>query len=211
MQELNEVLTALQVGGAIMVPLSLLAVLAIAVILEKSFLFWRYARLPGALRSLAQAQTVDWTALEQQLALLGPGHYYRRFFDTILTHRKRPLWWTESRAAEQAQQVEQALGRRLWILETVVTAAPLLGLLGTILGMMHAFQLIGGQGLVNPTGVTGGVAQALIATAVGLLIALLALFGFNYLSRLQAHTLDDMERLGTCLLDDIRLHQQAPA
>jgi len=76
---------------------------------------------------------------------------------------------------------------------------------------MHAFQLIGGTGLVNPTGVTGGVAQALIATAVGLLIALIALFGFNYFSRLQSQTLDEMERLGTRMIDHIRLDQQGAA
>jgi biopolymer transport protein ExbB len=74
--------------------------------------------------------------------------------------------------------------------------------------MMHAFQIIGGSGVVNPTGVTGGVAQALIATAVGLLIALIALFGFNYFSRLQSQTMDEMERLGTRLIDHIRLDQQ---
>jgi biopolymer transport protein ExbB len=94
------------------------------------------------------------------------------------------------------------------VLETIVTAAPLLGLMGTIVGMMHAFQIIGGSGVVNPTGVTGGVAQALIATAVGLLIALIALFGFNYFSRLQSQTMDEMERLGTRLIDHIRLDQQ---
>ena len=53
------------------------------------------------------------------------------------------------------------------------------------------------------------MAEALIATAVGLLIALVALFGFNYLTRLQAQTLDEMERLGTRLLDHIRLDAQA--
>src|SRR5471032_2348214 len=67
--------------------------------------------------------------------------------------------------------IEKSLSRGLWVLETTVTAAPLLGLLGTITGMMHAFNLIGASGLVDPTGVTGGVAQALIATALGLFIA----------------------------------------
>jgi biopolymer transport protein ExbB len=90
-----------------------------------------------------------------------------------------------------------------------LTAAPLLGLLGTITGMMHAFKLIGTSGLVDPTGVTGGVAQALIATALGLFIALIALFGFNFFSRRQAQTMDEMERLGTRLVDNIRLGEKA--
>ncbi len=94
------------------------------------------------------------------------------------------------------------------MLETIVTAAPLLGLVGTVLGMMHAFQIIGGEGIVNPTGVTGGVAQALVATVIGLLIALISLFGFNYFSRVQSQTMDEMERLGTRLIDHIRLDQE---
>ncbi|MBS1147872.1 MAG: MotA/TolQ/ExbB proton channel, partial [Proteobacteria bacterium] len=89
-----------------------------------------------------------------------------------------------------------------------VTAAPLLGLVGTVLGMMDAFQIIGSSGVVNPTGVTGGVAQALVATVIGLLIALICLFGFNYFSRLQSQTMDEMERLGTRLIDHIRLDQE---
>ena len=74
--------------------------------------------------------------------------------------------------------------------------------------MMSAFQVIGSDGIVNPTAVTGGVAEALIATVVGLIIALVALFGFNYFSRLQSHTMDEMERLGTRLIDHIRLDQK---
>ena len=108
-------------------------------------------------------------------------------------------------ADNEAQLIEKALSRGLWVLETIITAAPLLGLLGTITGMMHAFNLIGTSGLVDPTGVTGGVAQALIATALGLLIAVIALFAHNFFSRRQAQMLDEMERLGTRLVGNIRM------
>ena len=123
-------------------------------------------------------------------------HYYKRFFEVVISNRHKPAWWTESRAADEAQIIEESLARRLWALETIVTAAPLLGLVGTVVGMMRAFQVIGSEGVVNPTAVTGGVAEALIATVVGLAIALVALFGFNYFSRLQSLTMDEMERLG---------------
>jgi biopolymer transport protein ExbB len=75
--------------------------------------------------------------------------------------------------------------------------------------MMQAFQVIGGSGLVAPTRVTSGVAQALISTALGLLIALIALFGFNLFSRSQSQALDQMERLGSKLADHIRLDQES--
>jgi biopolymer transport protein ExbB len=146
-----------------------------------------------------------WEALEERLAALGTRNYFRGFFGVILENRARPAWWVESRAADEASLIEKSLGRWLWVLETIVTAAPLLGLLGTIAGMIRAFRLFGNQGLVDPSGVTGGVAEALIATAIGLFVALVALFAFNFFSQRQAQIMDEMERLGTRLIDHIRL------
>jgi len=208
MQELQQAWIAFKLGGMIILPLSLLGVIALAIMLEKAFLYWRYARLSYDLLNLVETYGFAWEDLEKILSGLNERHYYKRFFEVVIANRHRPSWWTESRAADEALVIETSLARRLWVLETIVTAAPLLGLMGTIIGMMHAFQIIGGNGIVNPTGVTGGVAQALIATAVGLLIALIALFGFNYFSRLQSQTMDEMERLGTRLIDHIRLDQQ---
>jgi biopolymer transport protein ExbB len=208
MQELQEVWMAFKLGGIIILPLSLLGIIALAIMLEKAFLYGRYARLSYDVLNLVETYGFAWADLEKILSGLNERHYYKRFFEVVIANRHRPSWWTESRAADEAQLIETSLAGRLWVLETIVTAAPLLGLMGTIVGMMHAFQIIGGSGVVNPTGVTGGVAQALIATAVGLLIALIALFGFNYFSRLQSQTMDEMERLGTRLIDHIRLDQQ---
>src|SRR6202041_3010293 len=111
----------------------------------------------------------------------------------IAKHRSQPAWWVGSQAEDEAGSIDKSLNRGLWVLETVVTAAPLMGLLGTITGMMQALKVIGGSGLVAPTQVTSGVAQALIATALGLLIALFALFGFNFFARMQSQALDRME------------------
>ena len=208
MQELQQAWIAFKLGGIIILPLSLLGVIALAIMLEKAFLYWRFARLSYDLLNLVETYGFAWEDLEKILSGLNERHYYKRFFEVVIANRHRPSWWTESRAADEALVIETSLARRLWVLETIVTAAPLLGLMGTIIGMMHAFQIIGGSGIVNPTGVTGGVAQALIATAVGLLIALIALFGFNYFSRMQSQTMDEMERLGTRLIDHIRLDQQ---
>jgi len=207
MQELQDAWIAFKLGGMIILPLSLLGIIALAIMLEKAFLYWRFARLSYDLLNLVETYNFAWKDLENMLSGLNERHYYKRFFEVVITNRHRPSWWTESRAADEAQLIEKSLARRLWVLETIVTAAPLLGLLGTIIGMMHAFQIIGSD-VVNPTGVTGSVAEALIATAVGLLIALIALFGFNYFSRLQAQTMDEMERLGTRLIDHIRLDQE---
>ena len=208
MQFLNEVHAALAVGGAMVYPLLALAVLAFVIVLEKGFVFTARTRLPTALVDLAETFGFSWEELERKVTILGRRNYFSGFFRAILDNRTHPAWWVESRAADEASLIEKALGRWLWVLETIVTAAPLLGLLGTITGMIRAFRLFGDQGLVDPTGVTGGVAEALIATALGLFIALIALFAFNYFSHRQAQVMDEMERLGTRLIDHIRLDER---
>jgi len=204
-QSWNELLNALQAGGATVYPLGALAVLAMVIVLEKAFVFWRRTRLPAALVDLVETYGFAWEDLERGVAGLPPDNYFAVFFRVVIDNRRHPAWWVESRAADEASLIDKALGRWLWVLETIVTAAPLLGLLGTITGMIRAFKLFGNQGLVDPGGVTGGVAEALIATALGLFIALAALFAFNYFSQRRAQIMDEMERLGTRLIDHIRL------
>jgi biopolymer transport protein ExbB len=205
MEDLKSVIAALRLGGAAIYPLLVLAVVAAVVIVEKSFVFATRTRLPASVLAAIDDDAVAWENFEPRLAGVPAPNYFGRFFRVISDNRKRPIWWLESRAAEEAAQIEQSLGRWLWVLETTVTAAPLLGLLGTITGMIRAFKLFGTEGLVDPRGVTGGVAEALIATAVGLFIALVALFAFNYFSHRQAAVMDDMEQFGTRLVNLIRL------
>jgi biopolymer transport protein ExbB len=207
-QNFDELLSALQVGGVMVYPLLALAVLAVIIMLEKGFVFWKRTGLPAALVDLVETYGFAWVDVDRSVRALGPHNYFAGFFRVILDNRTRPAWWVESRAADEASLIEKALGRWLWVLETIVTAAPLLGLLGTITGMIRAFKLFGNQGLVDPGGVTGGVAEALIATALGLFIALIALFAFNYFSQRQAQVMDEMERLGTRLIDHVRLDER---
>jgi biopolymer transport protein ExbB len=207
-QSWSDFSSALAVGGVMVYPLLALAVLAVVIMLEKGFVFLARTRLPAALVDLAETFGFSWDELDRSVAALGRRNYFAGFFRVILDNRSHPAWWVESRAADEASLIEKALGRWLWVLETIVTAAPLLGLLGTITGMIRAFKLFGNQGLVDPTGVTGGVAEALIATALGLFIALIALFAFNYFSHRQAQVMDEMERLGTRLIDHIRLDER---
>ena len=214
MNELAGAFGELRYGGAFIYPLLALGAVGVVIVADRAVAYYRCLRLPRALADLVETYDFSWDELDRQLTALAPVNVYRRFFGVISANRARPAWWVESRAGDEAGEIEKHLGRGLWILETVVTAAPLLGLLGTITGMMQAFKVIGGSGLVAPAQVTAGVAEALISTALGLLIALIALFGFNFYARIQSHTLDHLERLGSKLVDHIRLDEQlgeAPA
>jgi biopolymer transport protein ExbB len=82
----------------------------------------------------------------------------------------------------QGEEWIPLLEKRIEIIDTVITAAPLMGLLGTITGMMGSFRILSEKGVNEPNAITGGVAEALIATATGLVIALICLVAYNYLS-----------------------------
>ncbi|MEW6341052.1 MAG: MotA/TolQ/ExbB proton channel family protein [Paraburkholderia sp.] len=192
MNDWTNLTDAARLGGWVIYPLSVLAVIALAITLDRIYALWRFARMPAATQG---AQLPG--SLPQQHAFSRIG----RLFDDA----RAPLWRIETRVEATAAQIERDMSRGLWLLETIVTAAPLLGLLGTIVGMMHSFKLIGGDGLVNPSGVTGGVAQALIATAIGLVIALVALFAFNFFSRRIDRLMDELESFANEALSDLRL------
>ncbi len=84
---------------------------------------------------------------------------------------------------------------RLWVLDTVVTAAPLLGLVGTILGIIDTFAVLASSGISDPSGVSKGIGTALYATALGISIALTGLLFYNYLRACADHLNDQLKEL----------------
>lgn len=106
----------------------------------------------------------------------------------------------ESAMIERAMVEREGLTKRLVVLDTVVTVAPLLGLLGTVTGMIKAFKILGERNQIgSPTAITGGVAEALIATATGLGIAIVSLVLYNYLNERVRQVVGLMEIGGTRL------------
>jgi biopolymer transport protein ExbB len=87
-------------------------------------------------------------------------------------------------------RVDARLHARLWVLDTIVTAAPLLGLLGTIFGIMQTFAALSAGGISDPASVSRGIGVALQATALGIGTALLGLIGHNTLHRQADHLTD---------------------
>jgi biopolymer transport protein ExbB len=108
-----------------------------------------------------------------------------------------------------AQGEMPILKRRLVILDTIITLAPLLGLLGTITGMISSFGIMSDTGLGQPHAVTGGVAEALIATATGLLIAILTLIPYNYFTSRAEKEMEDIEYFASRLELALLAQQEA--
>lgn len=203
----------LKAGGIVMIPLLILAITALAITIDKILLFHNLARIPQKLVDIIEKYNFDWELLNDNLNKLNSKNYYRKFFSIIIDSQKNsqtkldkiPIWWIESRSSDEAKNIEKKLNQNLWILETIITSSPLLGLVGTIIGMMSSFKIIGNSNIINPTAVTAGVAESLIATGFGLIIAIIALFAFNFFSRKQDQVIDEMERLGSKLIDHIKI------
>ncbi|TQN49503.1 MotA/TolQ/ExbB proton channel family protein [Acidithiobacillus thiooxidans] len=105
-----------------------------------------------------------------------------------------------SRLEESVLVIAPKLDRRLWLLDTIITLAPLLGLFGTIIGMFHAFSVLAQPGHA-PMQVTGGVADALVSTASGLFIAMLGLLTFNAFNNQVRMILLQLDSVKTMLIN----------
>ncbi len=167
-------------GGPVMWPLLITSVITLTVVVER-FLFLfreRQLRQPDTVAKIFTE--VESGRIEEAIRL---GEQSKNFVANTLVYGLRHRDHALSNALMQAANTElKRFSQGLPILDTVITLAPLLGLLGTVTGMIHAFGLLGSRELEGPTVITGGIAQALIATACGLGIAIIALIPFNYLN-----------------------------
>ena len=165
-------------GGPVMYPLLLCSLISLTVIIERSF-FWlgvgmrKNWKLVNEVLELSKKG--DWNAIKENAA--GSKNYVIRVLISGILHREYSLIKAmESAAAEEVSRMRKYMG----VLDTMITVAPLLGILGTVVGIIESFEILGSSGINTPKAVTGGIAQALITTASGLAIAIITVFPYNY-------------------------------
>ncbi|HEV7868240.1 MAG TPA: MotA/TolQ/ExbB proton channel family protein [Chthoniobacteraceae bacterium] len=167
-------------GGPIMWPLLATSLVALTVVLERVFFILRerLRRDPAVVEKIfASVENGD----PERAITIGQGSkdFVARVLTFALSHREQSH--TNALLRGAGRELKR-FNRGLSLLDTVITLAPLLGLLGTVTGMIRSFSLLGGEELGAPAAITGGIAEALIATAFGLLIAIIALLPFNFLN-----------------------------
>ena len=167
-------------GGPIMWPLLAVSVVVLAVVIER-FLFIVIERKNRDERVVGEILTqIEKGHLDQASRIGGESKdFVVRAVTYALTHREKSFSEAMLRAANWELK---RFHRGLTILDTAITLAPLLGLLGTVTGMIRSFDMLGGSELGAPSAITGGITEALIATAYGLGIAITGLLPFNYLN-----------------------------
>lgn len=165
-------------GGPVMYPLLACSVIALTVIIDR-VIFWvklevnRNATLVDEI--LAIGHSGSWDAIKTKAS--GSKDYIIRILnDGILNRNTSVVKAMEASAAEELKKMQRYMG----VLDTMITVAPLLGIFGTVIGIILSFEALGTTGIDHPQAVTAGIAQALITTAAGLGIAIFTVFPYNY-------------------------------
>jgi biopolymer transport protein ExbB len=173
----NFIIDNFQKGGPIMWPILLVSIVALTVVIERIF-WWGgrwFRRDPKRIEKVFTAIEVGDVAEASRLSRDSRDPVLRMMWNG-LNHQHASL----QGALQVAAGIEiKRAGRFLTVMDTLVTLAPLLGLLGTVTGLIRSFRFLGNEELAIQA-VTGGIAEALIATACGLGIAIFALIPFNF-------------------------------
>jgi biopolymer transport protein ExbB len=162
-------------GGWVMWPLLMLSVISLGLIFERG---WFWARMRRATRGgrltqlLTRLRKGDFDQAE--LLVAGDRSVYGRVIQGLIN-----LGADETVGIEVVEGQRHRLERFMVLLSTIITAAPLLGILGTVSGIIQSFRLLGSSDVVtDPRAVSAGIAEALLTTAFGLIVALVTLFPY---------------------------------
>jgi biopolymer transport protein ExbB len=167
-------------GGPVMYPLLACSIIALAVVIDRA-IFWLklgLQRKPSLVDEVLElSRQGDWESIRIKTA--NTKDYIIKILVSGILHREFSMTKAmEAAAADEIRHMRRFMG----VLDTMITVAPLLGIFGTVLGIITSFEVLGSAGIEHPQAVTGGIAQALITTAAGLGIAILSVFPFNYFS-----------------------------
>ncbi len=184
-------------GGPVMYPLLACSILVLTVIIDR-LIFWiatdMRRKQPLLEEVIDLCQAGDWEAVRKKVT--GSRDYIIRVLISGILHRE----FSMAKAMEAAAVDElKRMRRYLGVLDTMITVAPLLGIFGTVIGIITSFDVLGSTGIEHPQQVTAGIAQALITTATGLGIAILSVFPYNYFNSRVENAAHAIEKHATML------------
>ncbi len=184
-------------GGPVMWPLLACSLVALTVALDR-MLFWatlkNRSNEPLLNEVMSLCESGDWEAIRAKT--VGTRDYVVKIIITGILHRDFSMTRAmESAAADQIRRMRRFMG----VLDTMITVAPLLGIFGTVTGIIQSFEALGATGVEQPAVVTAGIAQALITTAAGLGIAIPSVVFYNFYDSLCERAALRIEKYATSL------------
>jgi len=195
-ESMNEMFnTLIERGGPVMWPLGALSLVGLTLIFERA---WFFAVTNNGARRRRMTQIAKHLRQGQAAAAVAMSNNDDSIYGDLvrqLTAEKA----TDAAATDAVERQRPKLERFMPTLGTIITAAPMLGILGTVLGIIQSFDFLS-QRAADPLLVSGGVARALITTASGLVISLVVIFPYNFFRARIRDRLDSLEQEGRHLL-----------
>jgi biopolymer transport protein ExbB len=197
----------IKAGGPVMWPIILCSIGAAAIVLERLWSLQQDRVLPRELTEKVWKLVETGQLTDKHVDALSQNSPLGRVLAAGLQNRHRGREIIKESIEDTGRHVAHDLERFLNILATIAAVSPLLGLLGTVTGIIAAFNAIVAQGVGDPRVLSGGIGEALITTAAGLIVAIPALMGYRYLRGKIDALVIDMEKEALKLvqyLDSVR-------
>lgn len=191
----------LQAGGWLMLPILLCSVIAVAIIIERLWTLQRRRVLPKDLAMRVWEWARDRQLDQKHLTVLSANSPMGRILAAGLANRHQSREVLKEIVQDTGRHVVHELERYLNSLGTIAAITPLLGLLGTVIGMVKVFTAITTAGVGNPGVLAGGISEALITTAAGLSVAIPSLIAYRYLRGRVDALVVEMEKEAMKLID----------
>jgi len=166
------VIDLIEKGGIVMYPILLCSIIALAVFIERLWVLRRNRIIPGDFIQAIEAQIMGQDIKGAMALCEKDNSSISNIFLSGLKNAGKGMWLVKEAIEERGGRESIILEKRVGILSTIAQLTPLLGLLGTVSGMIKTFNVITLQGVGNPTMLAGGISEALITTATGLCVAI---------------------------------------
>jgi biopolymer transport protein ExbB len=200
-------LEIVQAGGWLMLPIIAGSVIAVAIILERLWTLQQRRVVPANVTAEVWEWVQNGQLDQQHVQRLQQSSPLGQVLATGLNYRNAPREVLKEAIEDVGRHVVHDLERYLNTLGTIAAISPLLGLLGTVSGMIRAFTAITTQGVGDPTVLAGGISEALITTAAGLAVAIPALIAHRYLRGRVDSLVVNIEKESIRFIEAL-LHQQ---
>ncbi len=198
---MNEFIRLVILTGGLLAVMPILLIITLAVALERLWLLKKILRQGKDIHNRLRQVAYQNVAGLQNLADASSNTLQGHLISIAIASRGESADEMEMHIEEEILTAMPKINRLLWILDTSVTIAPLLGLFGTIIGMIQAFNVLSANG--GPSKVTGGIADALVSTGAGLLIAIIAVYFVNYFNSLTRQIIQQLELIKVILINRV--------
>jgi len=198
-----KVLEILIAGGWALVPILICSAIALAIVLERAWTLRRKSVLPPGLGEEVREWARNGQLDPRHLEALASDSPLGELLASALAMRNRPREQIKERIEDTGRHVVHRMERYLNTLGTIALIGPLLGLFGTVIGLIRMFMEVMAGGIGDPARMAGGIGEALICTAAGLTVAIPAYVLHRYFRSRVAGYVVQMEKQATALLDEL--------